>query len=71
MFCGGAEDKVWCGANEGPGHGCLDLGQVLPQWTIAETGMPEECPVLWPIVPGQRFFFIFFLWMYNHIVLHF
>jgi len=43
---GGAEDKVWGGEDEGPGDGCLDLGQVLPQWPAAETGMNVKCPVL-------------------------
>ena len=54
MCFGGAEDKVWGGEDEGPGDGCLDLGQVLPQWPAAETGMNVKCPVLQ---------------MYNHIIL--
>lgn len=41
-----AEDKVWGGEDEGPGDGCLDLGQVLPQWPAAETCMNVKCFVL-------------------------
>ena len=37
-----AEDKVRGGKDEGPGHGCLDLGQVLLQWPAAETGMDMD-----------------------------
>jgi hypothetical protein len=43
---GGAEDKIWGGKDEGPGNGCLDLGQVLPQWSAAETGMKMQCHAL-------------------------
>lgn len=34
-----AEDKVRGGEDEGPGHGCLDLGPVLPQRPATETCM--------------------------------
>ena len=48
-----AEDKVRGGEDEGPGHGCLDLGQVLPQWPAAETGTNMDFPVLCCIMLGN------------------
>ena len=56
MSFGGAEDKVWGGEDEGPGDGCVDLGQVLPQWPAAETGMNAKCPVLQNVQPHNADF---------------